>query len=243
MVQPHEKFLQHVQEENTPEFKKFKQISNEDKILVDLIKKNISLGNNHKILDVGGREGYISLALTSPDRITIVDPDPKIDISNLPIKLIREKIQNVSFEEKFDLIIASHVWGDFDREGVSRDVLKKLYHSLNIGGSLVIGFNSNTGYMKDLLLYAKESLKHMRYDYLPDGVPADIPEQNIKKIDFTTPLQYESFEELGRGCWMLFATSDDDISETAKIFIPYLEKTLDKSAFELNQTLLIVSQY
>jgi hypothetical protein len=239
MITPNDKFLQHIQEENTPEFKKFKLISNEDEVLVNLIKNNIAISKEAKILDIGGREGYISLKLGKPENITVVDPDPVVEPSKDTI-FIREKIQNADLgSNKYDLILAAHVWGDFERENESKEVLEKLLGHLADGGYLAICYNSNNGFMSELLSYAKNTLSQMRYDYFEEDV---LRGKNFKKQTFTTPLNYESFEELGRACWMLFATAYDDISETGKKFIPFLEEHLAKPSFDLEQTLVVLQK-
>ncbi len=234
-----DKFTKRTQEENTPEFKKFKKISDEDRVLVRLIKEHISPSKNSKILDVGGREGYISLPFARPENITIVDPDP---VPKAPpgIIYIQKNIQDVDLgDQKFDLIITSHVWGDLQREEVAEQIIHKLYDNLALGGSLFLCYNSNTGFMTPLSEFAKKNLKQMRWDYFDENLLESF--SNIKKINFITPVAYESFEEMGRFCWVLFATAEDDILETAKIFTPFLKENIDKPQFDLEQTLVIIN--
>ena len=107
-------------EENTPEYKIFKRITKEDDNLVSIISSEIPTNVMH-LLDIGGREGEVSSHFSDLCNITIVDPDEDLKVLIHPkINFINSSVQNVSLEQKrYDLIIASHVWGDLYSEKVS----------------------------------------------------------------------------------------------------------------------------
>jgi len=221
--------------ENTPEYRSFKKASNEDNVLINYLSNHLSISDDTKILDVGGREGYISLSLQSPENVTIVENDPDVVIPKAPVTYFQKSIQDMEFNsESFDVIILSHVLGILGRQGSQEEMIKKSYLWLKKGGSLVLFYNTNTGYMGELLKFSKANLKKLRYDYFDEKILSFLKNTKILEKKVVTPIQYDSFEELGQACWYLFSACDDeadsdDMNTTTKIFVSSdMERWLDK---------------
>lgn len=233
------KFLKVFREENSPEYEIFKKISDEDTVVRCLIESNRNLIENPKILDIGGRNGNMSRFFQqNPDLITIIDPDPVLRNQNIFGQLISKKIQDFNLEHGYDLIIASHVWGDIGRDGDQKQILEKLFNTLNDEGILVLVYNLNTDFMADLLDFAKANLNGLRYDYFDENFLNDYKLSG--EITFNTPLKYLSFEELSRACWFLFGTGEQDIVDVANSFLPYLKDRLEKPFFDLVQRFILI---
>ena len=85
--------------EGTEEYKTFKHVTDENNFLAKILKSKFDLKDGYLILDVGGREGDISLAIQKPEFIHLVDPDPTLELSFTPAKYWKEKIQNLDLSE------------------------------------------------------------------------------------------------------------------------------------------------
>ncbi len=226
-------------EENTPEYKIFKTVSDEDSILAEIIKQKFGVGFQ-KILDVGGRSGEVSTLISEKNNITIIDPDTDlVDVIDNEIHFINERIQDVALgKSSYDLVIASHVWGDLSRDNVSKKVLAQLMLAKKDSASLVICHNHNSGFLRDLQYFAFNYLSGIRYDNFDTSILIGC---SFHTEYFETCLNYKTFEELARACWFLFATGDQEIEEVVKIFQPYLESVLEKPEFSFEQEVHFVN--
>ncbi len=110
--------------------------------MAGVLKSKFPLGNGDLVLDVGGREGDISLAIQKPEFIHLVDPDPTLNLSFTPACYWKEKIQNVNLSDyKYKLIICSHVLGYLGAQEVQAQVFHTLVQSLDRNGTLVLFYN------------------------------------------------------------------------------------------------------
>ncbi len=237
----YEKFTAHVREENTPEYKKFKEVSREDAALIRYIKSNFTLTSGDKVLDIGGREGYISSTVQEPSYVTIIDPDPRLQIIK-PLKHLSIPLEQYHTEEKFKLIVCSHVLGDFGRVNIQREMIEKLLGFLAPGGHLILCYNTNEGFMDTLLEFSIKNLNETRYDYFDEKIVLPRADLNIKYHDFSVELEYGSFEALARCCWVLFGTSGQDINNIAKLYTPFLKENIKKPYFRLEERILDISK-
>jgi hypothetical protein len=241
-IPQYEKFTARAREENTPEYKKFKEVSQEDAVLIAYLQNNFKLTPEDKVLDVGGREGYISLAVQQSASITIIDPDPTLQVLDPEIIHLDIPLQNYSTESKFKLIICSHVLGDFGRGGIQEEMINKLLSLLAPDGHLVLCYNSNKGFMETLLEFSIKNLDETRYDYFDETILLSRNDLEIKNKDFSVQLEYVSFETLARCCWVLFGTSEQDINEISRSYISFLRENLENPSFILEERILDISR-
>jgi hypothetical protein len=231
--------------EGTTEYKHFKLITQENKWIAQTLKDKCVLKDGDLILDVGGREGEVALALQKPIFIHLVDPDPLLQLTFTPGHYWREKIQNVDLSEfSYKLIIFAHVLGYLGAQEVQAKVVQELSRRLVPGGSLALFYNRNTGYMGELLSFSKKNLSHGHYDYFDENTLNEIPSEefDITHQDVSFQVDYESFEDLSHLCWFLFGAMDQDIEKVAAIFVPKLKTDLSHPGFSVEQRLTLITK-
>ena len=231
--------------EGTEEYKTFKKITDENNFLAKTLKSKFNLGDDDLLLDVGGREGDISITLQKPEFIHLVDPDPTLELPFKPIKYWKDKIQNLDLSEyKYKLIICSHVLGYLGAQDVQSKVFSDLTKLLDKGGTLVLFYNTNNGYMGDLLEFSKNNLSKGHYDYFNEDLLKELntSDFDIEKQEVSFQLDYQSYEELARCCWFLFGAIDQDIDGVAYKFLPKLKADLYKPSFPIEERITYISK-
>ncbi len=230
--------------EGTVEYKNFKFITQENKFLGDLLKEKSQLQDGDLVLDVGGREGDISLAIQKPEYIHIVDPDPTLVLPFTPGKFVQIKIQDTDLSAfKYKLIICSHVLGYLGNQNAQAKVFKNLLALLGDGGTLVLFYNKNTAYMGNLLQFAKREIPGGHYDYFDDFLLATLGIGfKVNHTDVSFSLDYSNYEELARCCWFLFGAMDQDIPKIANMFLPKLNQDLSKPAFDIEERVTFITK-
>lgn len=113
---------------NTKELPLYKAITSEE----DEIAKSVSelIEPNSKILDVGCGSGSIALKIKNLQPQVIFDAI-ELDISQLKINYVFDKIYNLSFEnfefeQEYDIILLSHVLGHFNLQFRYNQLLEKI---------------------------------------------------------------------------------------------------------------------
>jgi hypothetical protein len=231
--------------EGTAEYKQFKFVTDENHFLADYLKKLIPLAPNDLVLDVGGREGDIALNLQKPDHFHLIDPDPTLKLSFEPARYWREKVQNVDLHPSaYKLIIMSHVLGYLGTQHVQKEVFEQLIKAIAPGGTLVLFYNTNAGYMGDLLRFSQEILLNGHYDYFDESLldQLDKDEFQIKKKDVSFDLDYKTHEELARCCWFLFGAMDQNIEGVSEKFLPKLKMDLERPSFPIEERVTLVTR-
>ncbi len=232
--------------EGTNEYKVFKSITKENNFLASILKQHFSLSKDDLVLDVGGREGDITYAIQDSSRVHIVDPDPTLSIIPEPAKFFPTKIQNTDLgDTKYKLIICSHVLGYLGLQKVQVEVVQKLINQLDAGGTLVLFYNTNFGYMGELLAFSKREVKKGHYDYFDESILIEYKQNKsfqTKQLDVSFNLLYPSFEDLARCCWFLFGAIDEDIEGVASIFLPKLKNDLFRSSFMIDERITFIKK-
>lgn len=230
--------------EGTVEYKNFKFVTQENKFLASLLKGKFNLKDGDLLLDVGGREGDISIQVQKPEYMHIVDPDPTLVLPFTPAKFIQSKIQDVDLSSfKYKLIICSHVLGYLGNQHAQEKVFKDLLTLLNNGGTLVLFYNRNTAYMKDLLQFSKQNISDGHHDYFDESLLEKVSKDfEISHTDVSFSLDYSSHEELARCCWFLFGAMDQDIPKIANLFLPKLKQDLKEPNFEIEERVTFITK-
>ncbi|GEM_PF-1882992 len=231
--------------EGTVEYKSFKHVTQENKWIADTLKKEFSLSTGDLVLDVGGREGDVALAIQKPEFIHLVDPDPTLKLPFTPALYLREKIQNVDLSgHQYKFVIFGHVLGYLGTQAVQAEVFRKLCKLVAPRGTLALFYNRNTGYMGELLKFSKENLPSGHYDYFDENLFKELPndEFDVRFEDISFELDYPSYEELARCCWFLFGAMDQDINGIAAKFLPKLKADLSKPAFPIEERLALITR-
>jgi hypothetical protein len=230
--------------EGTAEYRLFKQITGENRALASLLNDRLSLKSGELVLDVGGREGDISLALQAPNSVHIVDPDPTLSRPHVG-KFWNQKIQNLNLSAyRYQLILCSHILGYLGAQSAQLETVLQLTSRLASRGNLILFFNRNDGYMGELLAYSKSVLEYGHHDYFDEEIFKSLSPRDfsITHTDMSFTLKYPSFDELSRCCWFLFGSLRQDINNVASLFRPRLKRDLSTPAFAINERVIFIER-
>ena len=231
--------------EGTAEYNIFKLTTQENAHLVRTIKKHVVLAPGDLVLDVGGRDGDVAFMVQEPGFVDIIDPDPFIKPLQKPANFWRDKAQNVVFaaDRKYKLIICCHVMGYLGLQKTQKVVVEKLIGQLEEGGTLILFYNTNQGYMSELLEYSKH-IMNGQHDYFDPAILDGYrtPDYQIKHLDVSYTLNYKDFETLGRACWFLFGAMEMDIGSVAQRFLPKLQFDLLEPTFEIGERMTLITK-
>lgn len=218
-------------------FKEFKNVTQEEAKIVKKIKKNAEIKNTTTILDIGGNDGTISKKLQpNTKNITLIDID-EFD-SKSGVKFIKSAWENAEIKEKFDIVIASHVWGHFGYSRTQQKAFIKAINSKKQGGKLFLCYNSNAGFLNKLIKFSETLFEDFQYDYFDETLLSNL---KYKEESFSVKLTAESFERLAELCWVLII-ADKEVYELKKKKIEeFLRKELDSPEFEVVQKIVIIS--
>ena len=231
--------------EGSVEYDIFKLKTRENDDLVHVIKKHVQLGPNDWVLDVGGRDGNVTFRVQDASHVDIVDPDPFIQPLQEPNRFWRDKVQHVEFdpERKYKLIICCHVMGYLGLQGTQEVVVEKLLEQLVEGGVLLLFYNTNHGYMQELLQYSRH-IQFGHYDYFDTSIlqAYKTPDFDIKHLDRSYTLDYGDWLKLARMCWFLFGAMEIDVDSVAKKFLPKLTYDLVEPTFEIDERMTLITR-
>ncbi len=217
-------------------YKKFKETIREEAKIISLIKENIYIDKNSKILDIGGNNGKISHGIQSKtENITIVDIK-EIRI-NSKAKFIKNEWEKVNLKEKFDIILASHVLGYLGHEKSLDYSFNKMLDYLKPEGKLILCYNANTGFMKELINFAKEKLPSPKYDYFDKNLAKNL---NKKERIFETVLKADNFEDLAELTHIFSLCPDEKFNKEKNKIENFLRKKLEKPEFSIEQKIMII---
>jgi hypothetical protein len=231
--------------EGAAEYGIFKLKTRENDNLVRVIKKHVALAPGDHILDVGGRDGNVAFQLTEALYVDIIDPDPSIQPLQEPHRFWRDKVQHVTFDpdRKYKLIICCHVLGYLGLQSVQKEVVEKLIGQLEEGGTLLLFYNTNEGYMNELLQYSRH-IQYRHYDYFDQLILGlyRTPDFAIKHLDVSYTLDCEDWLSLGRMCWFLFGTIEIEVDRVAKMVLPKLQHDLIEPTFEIGERMTLITK-
>lgn len=232
--------------EGTNEYTLFKLITQENQKLISVIQKHILLKDGDLVLDVGGRDGNVSFGVQKPQWVHIVDPDPTLRLTQKPGRFWNKKVQDVKFDKKnkYKLIICCHVLGYLGLQEAQQDVLDTLVELLEPGGTIVLFYNLNTGYIGNLVDYSKHVLPTGHYDFFDESI---LPRYRVRgvetrQLDIAFQLEYKSFTALSRGCWFLFGATAPNIGDLAKKFLPKLTNDLLAPVITVDERILFMTK-
>ncbi len=215
-------------------FRLFKNITNEEGEIIKIIKENIKVSSLTSILDIGSNSGYISSKLQpQKNKITLIDID---EFNTEPeIKFIKSSWEEAIIEGKFDLIIASHVWGHFGYKDTQKIAFDKMIKHKLDKGKIILCYNTNSEFMGKLVDFSKEVLGDFQYDYFDEDI---IKEYDKKEITFEVKLKAKDFEDLAELVKILIITEEKNYKKNQ--VKEFLERNLSKPEFKIEQKVIII---
>jgi len=219
-------------------YKKFKDTIKEEEEIISRINENLKINESSKILDIGGNNGKISQSVQrNSNNITIIDIK-EINLES-EAKYIQNEWERVNLKDKFDIILASHVWGCLGHKKSQKYSFDKMINYLEQDGKLVICYNTNNDFMKKVVKFSNETFENPMYDYFDEDL---IKGYWNKEIKFSTPLKANSFKDLTELTHILSLCPDEEFEkEKSKIYF-FLKDNLKKPKFDLEQKLVMVNK-
>ncbi len=219
-------------------FHKFKQITKEESIIAEQIRKNIDIKDTDTILDVGCADGNLSKSLTkNTSNITFLDVD-EFNFSPQE-KFIRSSFEEVELSEKFDVILSSHVWGHFYRNNTFVFCFHKALDLLKENGKLIVVHNSNKDFIGKLIEFSKTLFDQIEFDVFLDEFLENV---EYKESYFDVSFKAETFKELAELVQVLLVVPDNIYYSKIEEVTKFLETNLKKPEFPINQRLLIIEK-
>lgn len=217
-------------------FHKFKQITKEEYFIAEEIKKSVRIEDASTMLDVGCADGNLSKSLTKySTNITFLDVD-EFNFSPQE-KFIRSSFEEVELGEKFDLILSSHVWGHFYRNNTFGFCFNKALDLLKEDGRLIVVHNSNKDFTGKLIEFSKTLFNQIEFDVFLDEFLEGV---NYNESYFDVSLKAETFRELAELVQVLLVVPDSIFYSKIDEMTQFLETSLDKPEFAINQRLLVI---
>lgn len=121
-------------------FSLFLKSTNEKKVILEFVKKNISLGKVKDVLDIGGGNGALALPLALLKKnVTVVEPNKQLagKLNSRRIKYVNKTWENYKSSKKFDLVVAAYVVTYFKKKDLPK-LIDKMYELVLPGGCLII---------------------------------------------------------------------------------------------------------
>ena len=128
-------------------------------------------------------------------------------------------------------------------QGTQTVVVEKLLEQLEEGGVLLLFYNTNHGYMQELLQYSRH-IQFGHYDYFDTSILESYktPDFDIKHLDRSYTLDYGDWLKLARMCWFLFGAMEIDVDSVAKKFLPKLTYDLVEPTFEIDERMTLITR-
>lgn len=219
-------------------FRKFKKITKEEAVIAKEIKKRVKIKENQTILDVGCADGKLSKSLVkSSKNITFLDIN-EFDFSPQE-KFIHSSFEKAKIKEKYNYILASHVWGHFYRNNSFNFCFKKALNLLKKKGKLIVVHNSNKDFTGKLIEFSKKLFKKMEFDVFLDQALKNV---EYKEDYFNVKLKAKTYRELAELIQVLIIVPDDLYYKKIEKIIKFLKRNLKKPEFQINQRIIIINK-
>ncbi len=219
-------------------FHKFKDLTKEEFFIAQEIKKHLDIRDTDTILDVGCADGNLSRSLTeNSTNITFLDVN-EFDFSPQE-KFIHSSFEEAEIDEKYDIILTSHVWGHFYRNNSFDFCFKKALDLIKEDGKLIVVHNSNKDFTGSLIDLSKTLFKEVEFDVFLDEFLKNV---NYKEYYFDVNLKAANYRELAELIQVLLIVPDALYYAKIDEIIKFLEKNLEKPEFPINQKLLIIEK-
>lgn len=212
-------------------FDKFKKNTKEEYLIIENILNILPINENSTVLDIGSSNGVISSGIQKNIKlISLVD----IDETNIPenFNFIRSEWEKAELKDKFDIVLASHVWGHFFYTKTQKNALMKMEKAVKRGGHLILVFNSNDGFLSDLISFVEENNIDSQYDQFDEKM---LKGYEFQARRFEVVLCAESFDELSNYMQVLFVMSDINFLNVKDKFNFFLQKHLSEPVLRFNQ--------
>jgi len=188
------------------------------------------------ILDIGSNKGTIAHNLQeNAENITLVDVEDFTPQTGA--KFLRGKWEDLNVQDKFELVLASYVWGHFYHDGIMNRAFDKALEATREGGHLVLCFNSDVGFVSKLVNKCKDLFLDFQYDVFNKSLLKGL---NFEEIDFKVFVKAKDFEQLIDLIQVLIIVPDEIFEAKREEVKEYLKSQLSIPEFYIDQKLIII---
>jgi 2-polyprenyl-3-methyl-5-hydroxy-6-metoxy-1,4-benzoquinol methylase len=234
-------------------FELYKRTTQEKQNIAYIIKTYVDIKPEYKVLDIGSAQGMVvKMVQPNLENITMVDIIEQ-DVS--PCKYIKkpfEEIDVVTIRDKYDVVIASHVWGHFYYNNSANESLIKMCDATKNDGYLVIVSNTNAGFFGELGKYVKKLLPKSQINQFHEfrknseeycfihfaGYVRSL--WNCGCYHFNTNVRMENMDQLTDLCRIFFVNDDKEYTNKRDVIHHYLKTHLAFPELCIEQKALIV---
>ena len=221
-------------------YKTFIEKTNEKDLLVMKISELLEGKLHNSCLEIGlGISPYFAEKLAKLfKRYLIIEK--RLMKTTVPknVKLINKDWEKTKLNEKFDVIIASHVIYYFKDK---KKAVEKMFNSLNKNGRIffvVNGKSSDYGPLK--LAFGK--MINKKYEFTYDSLLKTLKGKKIKEYTLPSAMKFSSFEDLFKTLKLSFDSYPKQYEKSKKKIIEYLKENLKGKRFIIDQKIIEVSK-
>jgi len=233
-------------------FELYKRTTQEKENIASIIRSYVPINSVTKVLDIGSAQGVVvKMVQPNLENITMIDI---IDQDVAPCTYIKkpfEEIKSEELENKYDLVIASHVWGHFYHNHSAEKSLVKMCDALKDDGHLVIISNTNSGFFGELGIYIESILPesqinqfHELTEYTGEWyfkyINTNYRLNNVRELYFNTHVKMQDMNQLTDLCRIFFVNDDKEYTKKRDQIKNYLDTKLAFPEICIEQIALIM---
>lgn len=221
-------------------YKNFIQKTNEKNLLVDKI-SGLLEGKPHKsCLEIGlGLSPYFANRLSKLfKRYLIIEKELYKEKLPKGVNLIRDDWEKVNLNEKFDVIVASHVVYYFKNPKKS---FKKMIDCLNKNGRIFFVVNGDTSDYGPLKIsFAK--MINAKYHFTYNNLKEILKGYNYKEYTLPSVIQFDSYKSLFNTLRLSFDTYPKEYEQNKNKVIKYFKNNVKGNKFIIDQKIFEISK-
>ena len=214
-------------------YQKFIEKSNEKNLLVNKVSELLDGKPKNSCLEIGlGISPYFAKELSKLfSRYVIIERE--IFNGEIPknVELIQTDWEDKKIDEKFDVIVASHVIYYFRNK---KKALEKMLASLNKDGRIFFIVNGSTADYGPLKL-AFSKMLDIKYEFTYDELKRLLQGKNFKEYTLPSVINFKDYEELHEILKLSFDTHPKEYEQLKPKVIEYFKKNVRGKKFVIDQ--------
>ena len=217
-------------------YNKFLQNTNEKKLLVSKISDIIAGKPYNSCIEIGlGTSPYFAQRIARNFSKYVIVERQLANMQMPPnIILINNDWGNVNLDEKYDIIIASHVVYYFKDK---KSAIDKIFTTLNEGGRAIFVVNGKKADYGPLKL-AFSKMISSPYTFTYDVLLEVLQNKEIKEYTLLSEIRFSSFDELFDALHLLFDNYPVEYQKFKTDIINYLQQHITNNKFIVEQKII-----